>query len=227
MKQPYFLSLDTFILVLIKKRSVNMEKRKYSAIVFDLGNVLIPFDYQIMIRRLDAVKEGLGKRFMEHYRLNYSIHRSFERGDIKEDDFLEIMLESCERAINRDTFCRYYSEIFTENKEVTALLPELKKNYKLVLLSNTNGIHREYGYKHYEFFKYFDKLILSHEIGAVKPEPEIYKAVEYFTGLPAGEHVFIDDVADYAEGAKKMGWDAIQFISPEQLIKELKLKEII
>lgn len=204
-----------------------MENRKYSVIVFDLGNVLIPFDYQIMINRLDQLKEGLGKRFMEHYKLNYSIHRSFERGDIKEDDFLEIMLESCERALDKETFCRYYSEIFTENKEVTALLPELKKSYKLVLLSNTNGIHREYGYKHYEFFKNFDKLILSHEVGAVKPEPEIYKAVERFTGLPAEEHIFIDDVSDYAEGARKMGWDAIQFKNAGLLKDELKARNII
>ncbi|MGE5682699.1 MAG: HAD family hydrolase [Bacillota bacterium] len=204
-----------------------MENRKYSVIVFDLGNVLIPFDYTIMINRLEAVKEGLGKKFMEHYKKNYDIHRKFERGDIKEDDFLEIMLESCERTVDRETFCRYYSEIFTENKEVSALLPELKNKFKVVLLSNTNGIHREYGYKHYEFFKHFDKLILSHEVGAVKPEPEIYKAVENYTGMPAEEHIFIDDVADYAEGARKMGWDAIQFKNPEQLKNELKSRGII
>ncbi|MDP4172376.1 MAG: HAD family phosphatase [Bacteroidota bacterium] len=204
-----------------------MEKRKYSVVVFDLGNVLIPFDYTIMINKLDKVKSGLGKRFMDDYKANYSVHRSFERGDIKEDDFLELMLSACERAVDKETFCRYYSEIFTENKEVTSLLPELKKKYKLVLLSNTNGIHREYGYKHYEFFKYFDKLILSHEVGSVKPEAEIYRAVENFTGHLPEEHIFIDDVADYAEGARKMGWDAIQFKNAEQLKAELRSRNIL
>lgn len=204
-----------------------MENRNYSVIVFDLGNVLIPFDYSIMLSRLDTVKEGLGKRFMDNYKLNYAIHRSFERGDLKEDDFLEIMMQSCEGAIDKDTFCRYYSEIFTENYEVTALLPVLKKRFKLILLSNTNRIHREYGYKHYEFLKYFDKLVLSHETGAVKPEPEIYKAVENFTGLPSEEHIFIDDVADYAEGARKMGWDAIQFLNPLQLKQGFKSRGIL
>jgi len=54
--------------------------------------------------------------------------------------------------------------------DVVALLPEIKKNYKLYLVSNTNSIHQKYGYQHYEFLKIFDKLFLSHEVGFVKPE---------------------------------------------------------
>jgi FMN phosphatase YigB (HAD superfamily) len=49
-----------------------------------------------------------------------------------------------------------YSKIFTVNEDVALLLPELKKKYKLILLSNTNEIHREYGWKDYSFLKYFD-----------------------------------------------------------------------
>ena len=75
--------------------------------------------------------------------------------------------------------------------------------------------------------KYFEKLILSHEVGACKPEEKIYRAVEEYTKLPSAEHIFIDDIFEYAEGAKKLGWDAIQFKSYEQLINELKIREII
>lgn len=204
-----------------------MEKRKYSVIVFDLGNVLIPFDYNIMINRLDSVEEGLGKQFMEHYRANYHIHRKFERGELTNDEFIDLMLKSCNGSLDRETFCRYYSEIFSLNSDVAALLPELKKKYRIVLLSNTNDIHRQYGYKQYEFLKYFDKLILSHEVGAVKPEPEIYKAVEEFTQASPEEHIFIDDVLEYVEGAKKMGWDAVQFTGYEQLVKDFNARGIL
>jgi len=203
-----------------------MTTTKYSVIVFDLGMVLLPFDYNIALQRLEKIEPGLGVKFLDYYKNNYSIHRSFERGDLSEEDFLKKMLEIFNKKISADIFCKIYSEIFTVNKNVAALLPELKKKYRLVLLSNTNSIHMEYGWKKYEFLKYFDKLILSHEVRAVKPEEAIYLAVENFTRKPAREHIFIDDIKEYSEAAKKLGWDGIQFISYESLVSELKMRNI-
>jgi|SRR5690606_23575262 putative hydrolase of the HAD superfamily len=204
-----------------------MSAKKYSVIVFDLGNVLIPFNYDTALQKLDKIDPGLGKKFWEYYKNNYEIHRSFERGDLPEEEFIRTMLESVENRIDRDTFCRYYSEIFTVNEDVASLLPELKKKYMLVLLSNTNSIHREYGWKDYDFLSHFDKLILSHEVNSVKPEEKIYKSVEDFTNKPPQEHLFIDDVHDYVEGAKKLGWDAVQFKSYQQLLGDLKERGIL
>lgn len=202
-------------------------KHNYSVIVFDLGNVLIPFNYDIALEKLDKINPGLGNAFWEFYKNNYDIHRKFERGDLPEEEFLHTMLEAVENRIDKRTFCEYYSHVFRENKEVSALLPLLKKKYTLVLLSNTNSIHREYGWKDYQFLKYFDKLILSHEVNSLKPEEKIYRAVEAFTGKPSSEHIFIDDVEEYVEGAKKCGWDGIHFNNADQLITELKIREII
>jgi epoxide hydrolase-like predicted phosphatase len=204
-----------------------MQKRKYSVIVFDLGNVLIPFDYNILIKKLDEVKEGSGKHFIETYFANYDFHRDFERGEISEEKFIERMLEILDHSIDGETFCNYFSCIFKQNKEVAALLPVLKKNYKLILLSNTNSIHEKYGWEHYDFLKYFDDLILSHEIGAVKPEEKIYRAVEKSSGSPAEEHIFIDDIEEYVEAAKGLGWNGIHFKGYDYLVEELKLKGII
>jgi glucose-1-phosphatase len=201
--------------------------KKYKVVVFDLGNVLIPFDYSGAIAKLNKIEAGLGDRFMDYYKSNYNFHRDFERGDISEDDFIAEMLKCVDHKIDRRTFCEYYSQIFTENKKITALLPKLKEKYKLVLMSNTNSVHREYGWKQYEFLANFDKLILSHEVKAVKPEPEIYKAVEAHTKCLPEEHIFIDDIKEYVEGAIRMGWDGIQFISEEQVINELYQKEVI
>jgi len=88
--------------------------------------------------------------------------------------------------------------------------------------SNTNYIHRKFGWGSYPFVKHFEKLILSYEIGALKPEPAIYKAVEEYTKRPPEEHIFIDDVMEYAEAARNLGWDAIHFNSYEQTTEELK-----
>ncbi|MFA4923103.1 MAG: HAD family phosphatase [Ignavibacteriaceae bacterium] len=196
------------------------------AIVFDLGNVLLPFDYSIAVNRLNGKEENLGEVFHTFYKDNYEVHRSFERGDLSKEKFISIMLHTLQNKIDEETFCKIYSEIFTVNENVASLLPELKKNYKLVLLSNTNAIHKQYGWERYDFIKYFDKLILSHELNAVKPEEKIYKAVETFTGLLPEEHIFIDDILEYVNGAKKLGWDGIQFTGNENLVKELQKRNI-
>lgn len=192
------------------------------AIVFDLGNVLIPFDYSIIINRLNEIEENLGKRFYNLYQLNYYLHREYEKSNISTDDFLNKMLEFCDNKVDVETFCKIYSEIFTINTKLTALLPILKQNYKLYLLSNTNFIHQKYGYGNYSFFEHFDKLFLSFEVKAIKPEPEIYNAVTNFSGLKPNEHLFIDDVLEYVEGAKNVGWNAIRFIDNDQLLTDLK-----
>jgi len=204
-----------------------MQKREYSIIVFDLGNVLIPFDYNLLINKLDAVKHGLGKHFVDTYFANYEFHRDFERGKISAENFIKRMLEILDHTINGETFCNYFSCIFKQNKEVAALLPVLKNKYKLILLSNTNSIHEKYGWEHYDFLKYFDDLILSHKIGAVKPEENIYRAVEKSSGSPAEEHIFIDDVEEYVIAAKNFGWDGVHFKGYNFLVEELKLRDII
>lgn len=200
---------------------------KYSVIVFDLGNVLIPFNYTPFLTKLNEIKEGLGDKLTTLYEKNYYIHRDFEAGKLNNSQFLKIMNGWCEGLVDEEFFCRAFSDIFTENKDVISLLPVLKSRYKLVLLSNTNGIHMKYGWEKYDFLKYFDKLCLSHEIGSVKPEKKMYEAVENFTHSPSNEHIFIDDVKEYADGAKLAGWDAIQFTGYDNLVKELKLRSIL
>jgi putative hydrolase of the HAD superfamily len=204
-----------------------LKDNNYSVIVFDLGNVLIPFDYDIVVKRFNDIEEGLGDKFVKLYSENYEIHKRFERWEISTDEFLKIMMEWLEYKVTLEEFYDIYSNIFSLNIDTVNLLPELKKRYKLVLLSNTNYIHQKYGYEHYEFLKHFDKLILSHEAGAVKPEEKIYKAVENFTASAPLEHLFIDDVEEYVEGAKKMGWDAVQFSGYQKLMKDLRERNIL
>jgi len=200
--------------------------RKYSVIVFDLGNVLIPFDYKIMTNRLNKVSPGLGETFLAEYKNNYHIHRSYESGAMTDHQFIDKMLKILGHKIDSETFCRFFSEIFRVNQNVAELLPQLKKRYKLILLSNTNSIHKKYGWEKFDFLKHFDHLVLSHEVGAVKPDEKIYHAVETVSGFPPQLHLFIDDVKEYCDSAIKFGWDAINFISYENLFLELQQKEV-
>lgn len=200
--------------------------QKYSAIVFDLGNVLIPFDYNIAINKLNKIEQGLGNKFIEFYSSNYHFHRDFESGKIPESTFTNTMLEAVDHKIDSDIFCHIFSDIFSENSDVISLLPVLKNNYKLFLLSNTNSIHQKYGWQKYEFLKYFDKLILSHEVGSVKPEEKIYRAVEKVSGFSSEEHFYIDDIQQYVDAARKLGWDATIFKGYNKLVNDLRERNI-
>jgi len=204
-----------------------MIKEKYSAIVFDLGQVLVRFDYKYFVQKVNCHKAGIGERFLELYKKNYDVHRDFEKGKISEKDFIAQMLDYLEHIIDGETFCRYWSDIFSFNDDVISLLPILKKSYKLYLVSNTNSIHKKYGYQDYEFLNYFDEIFLSHEVGYIKPEEEIYSAVQKLSGFSSDEHIFVDDILEYVVAAKKMGWDGIQFVGYDDLVSNLKVRRII
>lgn len=204
-----------------------MINKKYSAVVFDLGQVILRFDYKYFVEKVNNHKQGIGEKFLELYKKNYHIHRDFERGKIPEEIFTSQMLNYIDSIIDAETFCKYWSDIFSLNEDVAALLPLLKQEYKLYLVSNTNSIHKKYGFQHYEFLKLFDKLFLSHEVGFIKPEKEIYLAVEKESGFPSDEHIFIDDILEYVDAAKQLGWDGIQFKGYDDLIKNLKERNIL
>jgi glucose-1-phosphatase len=200
---------------------------KYSVIVSDLGNVILPFSYDPAISKLEQVEKGLGEKFFSYLRSNYELHRKNERGDISSEEFIGTMLSALGNKVTVAEFCSIYSEIFTVNQPLVSVLAELKKNYTLVLLSNTNKIHRDHGWGSYPFLSYFEKMILSYEVHAVKPEDGIYKAVEEFTQKPPQEHLFIDDIAGYAQAAKNRGWDAVQYLNFGQLQQDLAKRGVL
>ena len=66
----------------------------------------------------------------------------------------------------------------------------------------------------YEFLNYFDEIFLSHEVGYIKPEEEIYSAVQKLSGFSSDEHIFVDDILEYVDSSKEdgMGWDSVCWV---------------
>ncbi|RJP60718.1 MAG: HAD family phosphatase [Ignavibacteriales bacterium] len=204
-----------------------MKNSAYRVIVFDLGKVLLPFDSKIVIDNFNKIESGLGDRFDKLYNENYHVHQLFDNGKLEVDQFINTMLDWLEHKVSAEEFCNIYSKMFTVNQQMIELLPKLKENYKLVLLSNTNIIHKQYGWGEYDFLKYFDKQILSYEVGFSKPESEIFRAVEKFTNEKSDAHFYTDDILEYVEAAKLVGWDAVQFKGHDDFISALEIRSII
>ncbi len=57
---------------------------------------------------------------------------------------------------------------------------------------------------------------------SIKPEEKIYRAVEKASGFPPEEHFYVDDIEEYVNAAKNLGWDAVQFVDYQKLFIDLQ-----
>jgi putative hydrolase of the HAD superfamily len=74
----------------------------------------------------------------------------------------------------------------------------------------------------WKFADAFDQMVISAEVGMVKPEPQIYEKVVSDLNVVPAEAVFVDDFPENVASAKAVGLRAIQFISPEQTLRDLE-----
>ena len=190
-------------------------------VLFDLGKVIVDFDFDVAYRRMGALS-GLEKEEMRSRLRVNNLVRDFEMGRIPADDFLAEVNRRLGLSLDPLGFAEVWSSIFDR----TPLLPEsllhrLRQRHRLLLLSNTNSLHFSMIRDNFPHIGHFDALVLSHEVGAMKPEPAIYEAALARAGCDPAECLFFDDLADNVEGARAVGMHAEQFISPEQLHADL------
>lgn len=152
----------------------------------------------------------------------------FESGDINSDDFYRELSAALGLRCSYEEFCDIWTSIFMPETLLSdTLLARIADRRRMILLSNTNPIHFEMIRANYPILRHFHELVLSHEVGAMKPLPAIYaRAVEAARCRPE-ECFFTDDVPEYVEGARKFGIDAVQFESQEQVERELKKREVL
>ena len=187
------------------------------AVIFDLGKVLVPFDFQ---RAYDRVQPLCGYPVAEvRRRIGESgLVPKLESGQLASREFVAKLGESLGTTFDYPQFCEIWSSIFLPGTLVPeSLIIGLKKRYRLVLLSNTNEMHFEMLERTYPILGHFENRVLSHEVGATKPSPLIYQRAVELAGCRPEECFFTDDIPEYVEGARSHGIDAVQFHSVEQL----------
>ncbi|HYO82795.1 MAG TPA: HAD family phosphatase [Bryobacteraceae bacterium] len=195
-------------------------------IIFDMGRVIIPFDFQFAYDRLSPlcnIEAGTIKERMWACDLPYRL----ESGKITPEEFragiCKLLSFSCEEHEFHDIFGSIFLPETLLNKE---FLQALRSRYRLLLLSNTNAIHWPFVQKHYPELQHFDQHILSFEVGATKPEPEIYAAALNAANCEPSECFFTDDIPAYVEAARTHGIDAVVFENAEQIQRELRARGV-
>jgi putative hydrolase of the HAD superfamily len=196
------------------------------AIIFDLGRVIVPFDFQRAYAMIEN-RYGVPKAQISAALSQTDLVRRFESGEIEPRDFVRQISAHLKLDVTYEAFCEIWSSIFSPE----TLIPEemlrgIARNYRLVLLSNTNAIHFEMIREKYPHIQHFHALVLSYKAGALKPLPLIYeKAVEAANCLPQ-ECFFTDDIQAYVEAACALGIDAVQFQSVAQVERELRKRGV-
>jgi FMN phosphatase YigB (HAD superfamily) len=196
-------------------------------LIFDLGNVIVPFDFKRAYRRLEPICKYSAADIPVQLR-STDLVRRFETGKVAPERFVEEISKILDLHMSYEEFCDLFSCIFMPGTLISdSLLAGLHERYRLLLLSNTNHIHFSAVQANYPILRHFDGLVLSHEVGSAKPEPEIYKQTIAVAGCDATECFFTDDILINVEAARQFGMDAVQFKSAGQLEAEFKARGVL
>jgi|SRR5579871_1641766 len=197
----------------------------HKAVLLDLGNVVIPFDFKLAYQALAA---GCRHEPMEIRRriAASGLVAPLEKGLLDPEDFVKQLSTALDLELDHDSFCRAWAGIFHGQIIPDEMLESLAARYRLLLLSNTNAIHFQMIRENYPMLRYFHDFVLSYEVHAAKPEPEIFQAAIRRAGCRPEECFFADDMPENAEAARREGIDAVQFESLEQLQRELRARGI-
>ncbi len=187
---------------------------KISAVCFDLGKVLLDFDWKIMLRRIAEQSplppEEISRRLSNNPNL---LH--YETGSVTTREFFSYFKKLTEFRGTIDELRAFFCEIFTPLSEHIALAALLAPHYPLAIISNTSEAHIAYVEAKYSFFTLFRARIYSHQVGTMKPRPEIYQAaLAALGGVDPLEALLIDDLEPNILGAAKLGWQTIH-LRPE------------
>jgi glucose-1-phosphatase len=196
-------------------------------IIFDMGKVIIPFDFQRGYDRMAPLCSYAPAEIPERLRTCDLVTR-FEEGKIPPEDFVRELSDVLELNATYEEFCGIWSAIFLPDTLIPeSLLVALKKRYRLLLLSNTNAIHFDMVWENYPILRHFDHHVLSYRVGALKPSPVIYAEALRHAHCEPEECFFTDDIPAYVEGARQVGIDAVQFQNREQIEHELKARGVV
>jgi len=184
--------------------------------IFDLGKVLVDFDYSIAARKV-AARSKKAPADLHAFLGTSPLLGQYESGQLTRVAFHAAICQAIHCEAGLEEFGGYFADIFVEIPEMIALHREVRRNgFKTFIFSNTNDLAVEHIRRSYPFFSEFDGYILSYEVGGMKPQPEIYAAMEKMTGKSGADLIYIDDRPENIETGKARGWRAILHETPEK-----------
>jgi len=182
---------------------------KISHIFFDLGKVLVDFDFSIAAGKI-MQKSTLSPEEVtqEFYRLNGLIDE-YETGSIDSETFFTRMKAEYRYGGSTAELREIWCSVFSPLEEHIQMARCLAQFYPLAIISNTSEAHVTHLESRYDFFPIFRRRFYSHEVRCMKPNPAIYEFALKEMGADKYESLFIDDREENIEAVAKCGWQTI------------------
>lgn len=190
-------------------------------VVFDLGKVLVDFDYGIAVEK---VRPLCGVECdLRHLLEKSPLLCDFESGRVSSEEFYFGVKKAAKFSGTFAEFGPMFAEIFRPIPPMIEWQAVLRSHsIPTYIFSNTNPLAEAHIRASFPFFRNFDGYILSFEHGAMKPRPLIYEVVERMTGRRGPSILYIDDRVENVQAGKERGWRTILQVEPSRTVEQAR-----
>lgn len=159
---------------------------------------------------------------------NFPLFIKLMEGKLSEDEYIKKFLEITKWNISIEDFKNVVRKVLKKKIPGTIdILKELKKHYKLVLLSDNVREWVDYILKVNKDLEIFDYKFFSYELESIKEDNITFvKVLDKIKAKPE-EVFFIDDSLENIKSAESIGITGVQFTTAEELEQKLKEKLIL
>jgi FMN phosphatase YigB (HAD superfamily) len=174
------------------------------AVIFDLGNVLVNFDGQATFA---AVSDLAGVSLAKLYAHYQTVEHAFGTGELNGRGYYNLLDQAFGLSASYDSFVSAFCRYQQRNEAALAFVCNLQAREDVVVgvISNTNDVHASWLHTNLPELKLFSSVVLSNEVGLLKPDPAIYELALTKLGLPPGNALFVDDLAENVAGGTAVG----------------------
>ena len=200
------------------------ERRRPEALLFDLGRVLVGYDWNDSLRRLADRLEGVTVDEILDWILDpHGPVDAYDRGEIDDAAFLEALHARFDpdRRFDDAWLAELWCDMFEPWPAALDLVDRVRPQAALALVSNTNPLHFGTLDHRLGLRERFDHVSVSHEVGALKPEPAIFRHALDGLGVDPDRAWFTDDLDQNLAGARALGIRTHRFETVDELRREL------
>lgn len=192
------------------------------AVIFDLGKVLVDFDYMIAARKI-ATRSNTTPEAINQLINQSPLLLRYERGEMTDAEFFDSVRSTTGFEGDLKEFAPMFGDIFSEIQPMIDLHAALRRqSIQTFIFSNTNNLAASHIRNTFPFFSQFDGYIYSYEQKVMKPEARMYEVVEKQTGCRGNQLLYVDDRAENIDGGASRGWQVVLHENPARTIEAFR-----
>ncbi len=192
------------------------------AVVFDLGKVLLDFDYRIAVGKLARHCAAPPEQLLALLDQSPLLHR-YESGGLTTGQFFSELCAVTGFRGGLEQFREPFGDIFSPIAPMIELHAAIhRKGVPTYIFSNTNELAIGHIRRHYSFFQHFAGYVFSFEHAAMKPDGRLYEVVERLAGKRGSELLYLDDREENVATGRQRGWQVIHHRAPEETLAAIK-----